>query len=78
MSSQKLTGTDLLLGLIIGAMGFVCGAAVTNSYSNSDEEALRNYRAVLIRHGSAEYRADSNGEPVFVIIDRETKKQNNP
>lgn len=78
MSSQKLTGTDLLLGFIIGAIGFLCGVGVSQTYSNADEEALRNYRAVLIRHGSAEYRADSNGEPVFVIIDRETKKQNNP
>jgi hypothetical protein len=67
---MKTTSTDLF---IAAALSFVAGVVAALSLSDawSDEAALRHYRAVLIRNGAAEYRPDINGEPVFVITDRE-------
>lgn len=71
---MKTTSTDLF---IAAALSFAAGVVAALSLSDawSDETALRHYRAVLIRNGAAEYRPDINGEPVFVITDR---NQNQP
>ena len=56
-------------------IGFFCGivffVALLATSPNPQDDQLKHYRAVLIRNGIAEYRADENGEPIFVITHKE-------
>lgn len=52
---------------ITATVGFVLGCAGTMMFIGGSEEKMLHYRSVLIKHGVAEYRADENGEPMFVI-----------
>lgn len=56
-------------------IGFFCGivffVALLAASTNPQDDQLKHYRAVLIRNGIAEYRADENGEPIFVITHKE-------
>lgn len=69
-----ITTTEVLCYLICFLLGGAVAALATLLLTDSDEEKLRQYRAILIRHGAAEYRADTDGEPVFVILDRAAEK----
>lgn len=48
-------------------IGFVFGCTSTMMFLGGSEDKMLYYRSVLIKHGVAEYRADENGEPMFVI-----------
>ncbi len=62
---------DLFVAWMLGAcVGFGIGGLVATANSPQDDQ-LKHYRAVLIRNGIAEYRADENGEPIFVITHKE-------
>ena len=52
---------------ITGVVGFVFGCTSTMMFLGGSEDKMLYYRSVLIKHGVAEYRADENGEPMFVI-----------
>lgn len=52
---------------ITGVVGFVFGCTSTVMFLGGSEDKMLYYRSVLIKHGVAEYRADENGEPMFVI-----------
>lgn len=52
---------------ITAMVGFVFGCAGTMMVIGGSEDKMLYYRSVLIKHGVAEYRADENGEPMFVI-----------
>lgn len=58
---------EIMVGLFVFGVGYV--TAVLSLGSSGDQ--LKHYRAVLIRNGIAEYRADENGEPIFVITHKE-------
>lgn len=53
-----------VVGLLCGCWAGVFFMSLTNG---SAEDKMLHYRSVLIKHGVAEYRADENGEPMFVI-----------
>lgn len=53
-----------LIGMLFGGIVVIVSMTVIGG---NHEEKLRHYRSVLIKHGVAEYRADENGEPMFVI-----------
>jgi len=58
---------EIIVGLFVFGVGYV--TAVLSLGASGDQ--LKHYRAVLIRNGIAEYRADENGEPIFVITHKE-------
>ncbi len=65
----KTMNDKLLIGLFFSGIGFVGGFLCTATIPQDDQ--LKHYRSVLIRNGIAEYRADENGEPIFVITHKE-------
>lgn len=56
-------------------LGITLAICVHVVLKDSDEDKLQQYRAILIRNGAAEYRADTDGEPVFVIIDKQHQQR---
>jgi hypothetical protein len=67
MSDKSALFVAWMLGVCVG---FGIGGLVATS-PNPQDDQLKHYRAVLIRNGIAEYRADENGEPIFVITHKE-------
>ena len=59
---------DKFASFVVGLLcGCWAGVFFITIKSGGTEEKMLHYRSVLIKHGVAEYRADENGEPMFVI-----------
>jgi hypothetical protein len=67
LSERRNMHSDTEIFLFGMLTGGIIAIGVMTFLSGGDEEKLRHYRSVLIKHGVAEYRADENGEPMFVI-----------
>ena len=65
---KNMSKTEAIsLSVFTTMIGFVFGCTSTMMFLGGSEDKMLYYRSVLIKHGVAEYRADENGEPMFVI-----------
>ena len=65
---KNMTRDNCVMLLIATSLAsFGGGSFLTAQRLGGSEDKMLYYRSVLIKHGVAEYRADENGEPMFVI-----------
>lgn len=65
---KNMTKDNWMMMLVVASLAsFVGGSFLTAQRLGGSEDKMLYYRSVLIKHGVAEYRADENGEPMFVI-----------